>query len=284
VLKSLRDSEIPADSLKEIVLVGGATRMPVVRRVVTRMFGRFPSMTVHPDEAVALGAAIQAGLKARDGALKEVAVTDVCPYTLGVDTAERGPHGGLRAGIFQPIIERNVVVPASRVGTFSTIQDRQPKVVFNIFQGESRDVADNIHLGRIEIPVPPKPAGHVAVECRFSYDVNGLLEVDLHVPETGQRRQLVIIDEDEPTADGLEARRAALAKLKIHPRDGDANRAALARAKRCYESFVGVRRQQVGEVVARFEGVLDLQDPRAAELARSELLAALDALEGESFL
>jgi molecular chaperone HscC len=284
VLKSLRDSEIPADSLKEIVLVGGATRMPVVRRIVTRMFGRFPSMTVHPDEAVALGAAIQAGLKARDSALKEVAVTDVCPYTLGVDTAERGPHGALRAGIFQPIIERNVVVPASRVGTFSTIQDRQPKVVFNIFQGESRDVADNIHLGRIEIPVPARPAGEVAVECRFSYDVNGLLEVDLHVPETGQRRQLVIIDEDEPSADGLEARRAALAKLKIHPRDADPNRAALARAKRCYESFVGDRRQRVGEAVARFEGALDLQDPRAAELARSDLLAALDALEGESFL
>src|SRR6185369_4113178 len=137
VLKSLRDSEIPADSLKEIVLVGGATRMPIVRRVVTRMFGRFPSMTVHPDEAVALGAAIQAGLKARDSALKEVAVTDVCPYTLGVDVAERGPNGVLRTGIFSPVIERNIVVPASRVKHFSTMVSGQQKVVFNIFQGES---------------------------------------------------------------------------------------------------------------------------------------------------
>jgi len=284
VLKSLRDSEIPADSLKEIVLVGGATRMPVVRRIVTRMFGRFPSMTVHPDEAVALGAAIQAGLKARDSALKEVAVTDVCPYTLGVDSAERGPNGVLRAGIFSPIIERNVVVPASRSKIFSTLQDRQPKVVFNVYQGESRDVADNIHLGRVEIPVPAKPAGEVAVECRFSYDVNGLLEVDLQVLATGERRQLVIIDEDEPSGDGLEARRAALAKLKIHPRDADPNRAALARAKRCYESFVGDRRERIGNAMAAFEAVLDLQDPRAAEPARKELVAALDALEGESFL
>jgi len=284
VLKSLRDSEIPADSLKEIVLVGGATRMPIVRRIVTRMFGRFPSMTLHPDEAVALGAAIQAGLKGRDSALKEVAVTDVCPYTLGVDVAERGPNGTLRTGIFSPILERNIVVPASRAKIFSTLQDRQPKVVFNVFQGESRDVADNIHLGRVEIPVPAKPAGEVAVECRFSYDVNGLLEVDLHVLATGERRQLVIIDEDEPSGDGLEARRAALATLKIHPRDADPNRAALARAKRCYESFVGDRRERIGDAMAAFEGALDLQDPRAAELARKDLLTALDALEGESFL
>ncbi len=122
------------------------------------------------------------------------------------------------------------------------------------------------------------------MECRFSYDVNGLIEVDLHVLATGERRQLVIIDEDEPSGDGLEARRAALATLKIHPRDADPNRAALARAKRCYESFVGDRRERIGNAMAAFEAVLDLQDPRAAEPARKELLAALDALEGESFL
>jgi molecular chaperone HscC len=283
VLRSLRDSEVRADSLREVVLVGGATRMPLVRKTVTRMFGRFPAHTVHPDEAVAIGAAVQAGLKSRDAALKEVVLTDVCPYSLGVDTCERTGGGGLRTGLFAPIIERNTVIPASRVESFSTVQAGQRKIEFNIYQGESRQVSDNVHLGRIEAPVPPGKPGEVTVECRFTYDVNGLLEVDVHVPKTGERRQVVIVDE-EAAVDDLDKRRAALAELKQHPRDADANRAALARAARCYEDFTGERRQHVGALTAQFESVLDAQDPRAVERARQELLAGLDALEGQTWL
>jgi molecular chaperone HscC len=283
VLRSLRDSEMRADSLREVVLVGGATRMPLVRKTVTRMFGRFPAHTVHPDEAVAIGAAVQAGLKSRDAALKEVVLTDVCPYSLGVDTCERTGGGGLRTGLFAPIIERNTVIPASRVESFSTVQAGQRKIEFNIYQGESRQVSDNVHLGRIEAPVPPGKPGEVTVECRFTYDVNGLLEVDVHVPKTGERRQVVIVDE-EAAVDDLDKRRAALAELKQHPRDADANRAALARAARCYEDFTGERRQHVGALTAQFESVLDAQDPRAVERARQELLAGLDALEGQTWL
>jgi molecular chaperone HscC len=284
VLGALRDGSIQAGDLKEIVLVGGATRMPVVRRAVTRMFGRFPSNAVHPDEAVVIGAAIQAGLKARDAALKDVVMTDVCPYSLGVDVAENGPGGVLRDGIFSPVIERNTVVPASRMKLFSTMQTGQRKVVFNVFQGEARMVSDNINLGKIEVPVPPARAGEVTVEVRFSYDVNGLIEVDVHVPQTGERRQLVIVDDQDGPAPDLDQRRAALAGLKVHPRDQDANRAAAARAARCYELFLGDRRAHVAELISRFEAALDRQDPRLAETARHELTQALDALEGETFL
>lgn len=284
VLRSLRGSEIQPETLREIVLVGGATRMPVVRRAVTRMFGRFPSTAVHPDEAVALGAAVQAGLKARDAAFKEVAVTDVCPYSLGVGTSERMQDGGLRSGIFSPVIERNVVVPASREKSFFTLQDGQQKVIFNIYQGESRSTDDNIHLGKIEIDVPPRQAGTVSVKCRFTYDINGLIEVDVVVPETGAHRQLVIVDEDGPTGDDLESQRLALAALKVHPRDGELNRAALARAARCYEDFLGDKRAHVGHLLRAFEDALDGQDPRIIERARMALLTQLDALEGGTFL
>jgi molecular chaperone HscC len=239
VLRTLRDSDIHASTLKEIVLVGGATRMPVIRRAVTRMFQRFPPMTVHPDEAVAIGAAVQAGLKGRDISLREVVLTDVCPYTLGVDSAERQPDGSFRTGIFSPIIERNTVVPASRVRMFHTLRAGQPEVHFNIYQGESHRVSDNIHLGRIIVPVPPKRAGDVGLECRFTYDINGLIDVDVRVPETGEHRQLVI---------------------------------------------VGDVRAHVAELISRFETALDRQDPRGAAAARRELLAALDAIEGETYL
>jgi molecular chaperone HscC len=285
VVRAMRDGKIGAETLKEIILVGGATRMPIVRRAVTRMFGRFPSAGPNPDEAIAIGAAIQAGLKARDGALKDVVMTDVCPYTLGVDTAERRADGGIAAGIFSPIIERNTVVPASRIQRFSTIQDNQRHVVFNIFQGESRKVEDNVRLGSIDLVVPPRPAGAVSIDVRFTYDINGLLEVDIKSPETGETKQLVIADEDaDMDSDEMRKRRDALAALKIHPREMHENTAALARGTRCYEQFLGDRRQFVGQLIGQFEAVLDRQDPKEIAAARAEFMKALDSIDGDRYL
>ncbi len=284
VLRALRDGRVRADDLAQVVMVGGATRMPLVRRAVTRMFGRFPATGINPDEAVALGAAVQAGLKARDAALKEVVLTDVCPYSLGVNTAVKLDGGAVRHGVFAPIIERNTVTPASRAHVFTTLADNQDRVAFNIYQGESRLAEDNILLGRTEVPVPRAPAGAVAVECRFTYDINGLLEVDLRVPQTGETRQLVILDEEGLSETDLAARRSALAGLKQHPRDADANRAALARVGRCYEAQLGETRVYVAQLATAFEAVLEGQDPRAIEQARERLHKALDALEGETWL
>jgi len=285
VVRALRDSKISAETLREIILVGGATRMPVVRRAVTRMFGRFPSAGPNPDEAIAIGAAVQAGLKARDAALKDVVMTDVCPYTLGVDTGEQRADGSLQEGIFAPIIERNTVVPASREKRFATLQDNQREVVFNVYQGESRRVADNVHLGVIGLAVPPRPRGAVTIDVRFTYDINGLLEVDVKSPETGETRQLVVLDaEVDMTSGEMKRRRDELATLKIHPRDTALNRAALARAARCYEQFVGDKRTQIGRLTSHFEAALDRQDPREIEIAREEFMNALDEIDGERYL
>jgi molecular chaperone HscC len=285
VLRSLRDSSIRTEELSDIILVGGSTRMPVVRRAVTRMFGRFPSGAINPDHAVALGAAVQAGLKSRDAALEEIRLTDVCPFTLGVDSAHFDASGRLHTGVFAPIIERNTVIPASRVHIFSTIRDNQDAVEFGIYQGEARQVASNVKLGDLTVPVPRRPAGHVRIDCRFSYDVSGLLEVDVTIPETGVTKQLMICDDaDAPSDEEIEKRRAVLAGLKIHPREEAANAAALARAERCYEGFLGERRDHIGAMILQFETVLEKQEPRAIQQAREELEQALNALEGERFL
>jgi molecular chaperone HscC len=285
VLQALRDIGVRNDSINEIVLAGGATRMPLVRQAVTRMFGRFPAAQLNPDEVVALGAAVQAGLKMRDASLKEVVVTDVCPYSLGVDVTETRPDGSVRSGIYSPIIERNTVIPASRSKAFVTMQNRQSVVKFNIYQGESRLVQDNVHLGQIEIPVPPRAAHEVQVECRFTYDINGLLEVDVHVPDTNESRQLVIVGDDTPPDEAtLQKRRAELASLKVHPRDADENRAALARASRCYEQFLGDKREFIGRALAEFESIMEQQNPRIIANARETLHQRLDQIEGERFL
>ena len=284
VLRAMRDSDVRADAMSEIVLVGGATRMPIVRRAVTRMFSRFPNSGIDPDTAVALGAAVQAGLKTRDVDLAEVRLTDVCPYSLGVDVMERDSAGRPRDGIFAPIIERNTVLPTSRVHRFQTSHDQQKLVEFGIYQGEARLVAGNIELGRVSVPVPVRRAGEVEIDCRFTYDVSGLLEVDVEVAGTGITEQLVIYDEETESEEKLAERRQALAALKVHPRDQDANRALLSRAERCYEGFLGERREFVGRLIAHFEAALATQDPRVIAHAGDEVTAHLDRLEGERFL
>lgn len=285
VLRSLRDSNTRVEDLSEIVLVGGSTRMPVVRRAVTKMFGRFPSMTVNPDEAVALGAGVQAGLLMRDAALNEIRLSDVCPFTLGVEVAEPDGRGGLRGGIFSPIIERNTPIPASRVHRYSTLCDNQQTIHLNIFQGEARLVNGNVKLGSLPMTVPAKPAGHISVDCRFTYDTSGLLEVDAEVVGTGLKQTVVIVDDDyAPDKAERSARRAALAALKIHPREQSENAALLARATRCYESFIGERREMIGGWIGSFESALDKQDPRAISQLVKDLSAALDQLEGERYL
>ena len=285
VVRSLRDCGLDADLLSEIVLVGGATRMPIVRRAITRMFGRFPNSTVHPDHAVALGAAIQAGLLAKDQALDEVRITDVCPFTLGIDVAVRDSFGGLQQGLFSPIIERNTPVPVSRVRTYHTIADNQKKFAMGIFQGEAREVSGNIRLGSLDIPIPARPAGEVSMEVRFSYDSSGLLEVDVTVPLSGLTRNLVVIDEeDRPSAKDIEQRRVALAKLKFHPRDAAENVALMARAERIYEDYIGIQREAIGHWITQFAGALASQDPRRISDARTILLANLDTLEQQPIL
>ncbi|WDA42065.1 Hsp70 family protein [Erythrobacter sp. BLCC-B19] len=280
VIRALRDCHIDVKSLSDIVLVGGATRMPVVRKALTRMFGRFPNSTVHPDHAVALGAAIQAGLLSGGDGLEEIRITDVAPFTLGVNTATRDAHGRFHDDIFAPIIERNTPVPVSRIERFFTLGDNQRKVLFAIYQGEARDVKKNVKLGELEVPVPPRPAGEVGVDVRFTYDTSGLLEVDVEVPVTGLKRNLVIVDEDDRRSQkDIEARRKALDKLKVHPRDEAENVAMLARAERAYEGFTGPVRDYIGQALTEFQGALDKQDPRIIADARDALGGLLDQIE-----
>lgn len=285
VLRSLRDSNIRSDMLGEIILVGGATRMPIVRRAVTKMFGRFPNMSLDPDQSVALGAAIQAGLKARDAALDEIRLTDVCPFTLGVEISEHDRSGHIRHGVFSPIIDRNTVIPASRANYYSTMQDNQESVHLNVYQGESRAVAENVKLGTISIPVPRARAGTVEIECRFSYDTSGLLEVDATVPQTGVSRQIVIMDDaDAMTPEAVAARRRELAALKVHPRDDTDNIAILARANRCYQETIGEARDYMGSLIAALLDAFETQDGRKIAEVRREVGARLDAFEGEQYL
>jgi molecular chaperone HscC len=284
VERALRDARIRPSQLKQILLVGGATRMPIIREMVTRLFGRFPSTEIHPDEAVALGAAVQAGLKARDAALREVVLTDVSPYSLGIEVSrESETLLTIQSGFFEPIIERNTVIPASRVQTFTTVANNQDSVELKIFQGESRLVRDNILLGKVSVSLTPKPKGEETVDVRFTYDINGILEVEAVVKSTGKKKTLVI--EESPgvlSPDEIQSRLKSLSQLKIHPFDQVENRTLIARADRIYEQSLGTVRGIVQAQTTKFTDILSTQDPRRISKAREEFSKFLDSIESES--
>ena len=285
VERTLRDAKLSASALNEIILVGGASRMPIVHRLVARLFGRFPNREINPDEAIALGAAVQAGLKARDAALNEVVLTDVCPYTLGVEISEEYAPGQRRGGVFLPILERNTVIPASRAYPVASIKDYQTTIALKVYQGESRDVKDNILLGTLDVALPRLVQAEQQVMVRFTYDINGLLEVEGTVTATGLKETL-IIEQSPGSMSKEEIRRslALLAKLKIHPRDETENAALTARLKRLFEQHLQDRRAWIGQQLAAFETVLDRQDPREIAQVRANITRNLDAFEGPPLL
>ena len=285
VERALRDATIRAAELNEVVLAGGATRMPLVRKLVSRMFGRFPAIHLDPDEAVALGAAVQAGLKMRDAALDEVVMTDVAPYSLGISISRQVGANQYEGGHYLPIIERNSVVPVSRTENITTIHDNQKEINVAIFQGESRLVADNVFLGKISFPIPAKKAGEIGIDVRFTYDVSGVLEAEVTVLATQERHKMIISDNaGVMTPEQIEQRFAELADLKIHPREQMENRTLVTRADRLYEQSLGDVRQYLAAHTANFQAALETQDPNTIRTARQALDEVLRQVESESFL
>jgi molecular chaperone HscC len=277
--RAMRDAHIGISDLSEVVLVGGASRMPSVARLVAKMFGRLPLRHVNPDEAIARGACVAAAMKARHQQLEEVVLTDVCPYTLGVGVAVSDGRGGHTDGHFSPMIERNQTVPISRSSSYSPIHPGQRHLKLEIYQGESPFVANNVRLGVLDVTLPRGWKGSEGeVEVRFTYDVNGVLQVEAKVVKTGAVAELVLQGGTELDANQIRDRLKALDALKVHPREAAANVATIARAERLYEESLDDR-PYLQAWLARFRSEQERQDPAAVEALRAEFEDVLSQLE-----
>jgi molecular chaperone DnaK len=181
--QALKDANLEAGALDEVVLVGGATRMPMIQDLVRELTGgKEPHKGVNPDEVVAVGAAIQAGVLA--GEVRDVLLLDVTPLTLGVETL---------GGVMTPLIERNTTIPVRKGETFSTAEDGQTAVTIHVLQGERPMAADNISLGRFNLEgIPPAPRGVPQIEVSFDIDANGILNVSARDKATGKEQQITI--------------------------------------------------------------------------------------------
>ena len=185
VRQAMADAKISENDIDEVILVGGSTRIPAVQALVKRLTGgKEPNMTVNPDEVVAVGAAIQAGVLKGD--VDDVLLLDVTPLSLGVET---------RGGVMTKIIERNTTIPARRSEVFSTAEDNQPSVEIVVLQGERENAADNRVLGRFQLTgIRPAPRGEAQVEVTFDIDANGILHVTAKDKDTGTEQGITISD------------------------------------------------------------------------------------------
>ena len=276
--RALRDAGREPRDIDDVILVGGASRMLQVRDHVAERFNKPPLVAFDPDHVVALGAAVQTALMEDDRFVVDMVMTDVCPFTLGVDIVKEF-GSAVREGYFLPVIHRNTTIPVSREEIVATVQNNQREMLVRVFQGESRRTEDNLFLGDLTVSgLPPARAG-LPVHLRFTYDLNGILEVEAFVPDTGKKYQVVLRHNVKGLSE-VEFKKAVknLQKLKFYPRDEVRNQQLIRYAERLVGEVSPLQRQELEERIDQFEGAMAAGDRDGFRFARRELLILLSSL------
>lgn len=280
--RSLSDAHIKLADIDEVVLIGGATKLPIIQNFIVKLFRKFPDRSINPDEAVAIGAAIQAAMKERKEAVKEIILTDVCSFTLGTNVSVKKTAGQFESGHYLPIIERNTVIPTSRTERLYTCYDNQETINIEVLQGESRFADNNLLLGVLEVSVPKNLAGKECIDVTYTYDINSLLEVEVKVISTGKvKKQIIKGKENTMTKAEIENRMKELSYLKVQPREQEENKLLILKGERLYEESSGKYRSFIASALSEFEDVLKGCDRDKIAEARTKLKEELQAVEEE---
>ncbi len=259
VQKALQDAGLTANDLDEVLLIGGSTRMPAVTQLVKQLTGKTPNISINPDEAVSVGAAIQGGVIRGDK--KDVLLLDVTPLTLGIETM---------GGVLTPLITRNTTIPTTKSQVFSTAEDNQPSVDIVVFQGERPMARDNKMLGQFRLDgIRPARRGQPRIEVTFSIDVNGIVNVKAKDLDTNKEQQITISGSNGLSKEEIDR----MMKEAEANAEADAKRKDEVEVKNKAESFI----TQIDDALAQNGDKMDAKQKEETQKLRDELKAALDA-------
>lgn len=282
IKKALSDAGLKSREIDAVILMGGATRMNLIMEFAQSVFGDRVITSYNPDETVALGAAVLAALKEHDKELKETVLTDICPFTLSTDcyVGDGTPFGSKNQLVCAPLIERNSPVPVSIVKRFWASNFGQKCVGVGVFQGESLKPEENVFLGQLNVDIPENFQDHEAIDIRFTYDINGLLEVEVTVVSTGEVKKLLINQANiDLTEEEIKEAQKKMESLKILPWEEEENRALLERGLRLYQETVGEIRQKIQACITAFEAAMASQNVERIKSVASEIRQFFDSLE-----
>lgn len=288
--KALQDGNTDAREIEKVVLVGGAVKLGIIEEFTEKYFhkmrgekiyfssenfienNKLVSIVANPDTVVAYGVGIAVGMKERNKMFKERILTDVCPFTLGTE---------LVGNRFAPIIPRNTTVPTSKSEYFYTIDDYQDKVNVGIYQGESLNIDDNLFLGNFLIDVPRNIAGKEAINVRFTYDINGILEVEATVVSTGLKKSKLIVNGDLSEEEKNEKIKM-LEEIKIQSENKNKDKLLLERANRIYAEIVNTEiRNHISDYLENYKMVVATGDRIRIQKAKESFLQFLDKIDPE---
>lgn len=256
----LNDGQKERLEISKVVLVGGSCKMPTVQQYL-RHFLPYGQITVmDPDHMIAIGVGVYAGIKERNEEVKDLLLTDICPFTLGTGVYNESDP---RRSVMAPIIDRNSVLPCRKEQRFQTAADFQKSVKIDVYQGESYFADENIYLGELSVDVPMALKGQESVTVCYTYDINGILVVDVRVDSTGkQARQIITTGKFTIAPAELEQYLEALEKLNILPADEEENQMLIAWGERLFTQAAGNLREEVGRRIQYFQYLMNQeQDP-----------------------
>lgn len=275
VRKAIHDSRKKLESLDRIILVGGSCKMPTVREFIRQITGITPDTSIDPDIAIAEGAGIYAAMKNKD--LKDVILTDICPFTLGIAVNNDILNDGSQ--MMSSIIPRNTTLPSSITKPYSAASDNQTKILLRVYQGESIHPDKNLFLGDLEITCPPTRFGAKICDVKMTYDINGILIVDVFTADGLAKTKAFRSNSSVLTEDEVEQMRHKMEEAMLVSPEDEKYRALIARAERVYEESFEDQRFALQRAIMVFRGSLERRDPIKVQQSYKALSDLIDTLE-----
>jgi len=276
IQRVLMDAQMEIGEITEVIMVGGSSKMPVVKQYVRYLLGTEVSiLEEEPDTIVAKGVGIYAGIKERKTAIKDIVLTDICPFSLGVDVHNEKDSSN---PLMSVIIGRNTPLPVAKRQTYYPTRDFQKTVNFEVYQGENYYAKDNLKLGSTKVEITPKPSTEEPIHVTFSYDINGILLVLIEVPSKEKTYEMVIAGRDNMSEEEKQRRIKELAKLQVASEDPE-NLLLIKRAMQIYEESTQEQQERIGELLTAFERSLSSNRFQYREAAKKMLVNYLDAYQ-----